>query len=316
MMKYLMAYSPGFTPEMFKALEDLGLELVYLPGAGVMGNINEKYDGEDYSDVDMVLCYQFFNYHDVTRFSNLKYIHTTSSGLDHMPMEYLRSKGVVLNNARGVYSVPMAEFALGGVLELYKGFPQMMEHQQARYWKRVANVRELPGKQVTILGAGSVGTECAKRFTAMGCRCVGLCRHPKPDAEFYETQLHIDRLDELLPETDILLLTLPLTPETRHIMDARRFALLKPGAVLVNIARGPVVETGALMAALEDGRLSGAAADVFDEEPLPPDSPLWDVRNLIITPHNSFTGEGNAQRLFNIVYRDTVNWLKKKGELK
>ena len=315
MLHYLMTYTPGFTPEMFKAFEDLGVELTLLPGPGRQGYENERYD-LDFSRFDMLLCYLFFNYHDVREFTNLKYVHTTSSGLDHMPLEYLRSRGVDLDNARGVYSVPMAEYALNGVLQLYKGSVQLARQQQDHVWQRIWNTRELAGKQVTVLGAGSVGTECAKRFTAMGCRCVGLCRHPDADAEFYETQLHIDRLDEVLPETDVLLLTLPLTAETRHIMDARRFGLLKPGAVLVNIARGPVVVTEAMADALESGRLSGAVADVFDEEPLPADSPLWDVKNLIITPHNSFTGEGNARRLFDVVYRDTVNWLKKKGELK
>ena len=316
MLKYLITFAPGFTPEMFRALEDLGLKLVCVPGAGAQRNDGERYDGEDYSDADMILCYQFFNYHDVTRFTNLKYVHTTSSGLDHMPLEHLRSRGVALDNARGVYSIPMAEYALSSVLQLYRGSPLLTERQRSRVWQRFDEVRELSGKQVTILGAGSVGTECAKRFTAMGCHCVGLCRHPDPGTDHYDTQLHIDRLDEVLPETDILLLTLPLTDETRHIMDVRRFGLLKTGAVLVNVARGPVVEEAALLAALESGRLSGAAVDVFDAEPLPADSPLWTAKNLILTPHNSFAGEGNPKRLFDLVYRDTVNWLKSKGELK
>ena len=315
MLHYLMTYTPGFTPEMFRAFEALGVELTLLPGPGRQGFENEDYD-LDFSRFDMILCYLFFNYHDVRQFTNLKYVHTTSAGLDHMPMEYLRSRGVELDNARGVYSIPMAEYALSSVLQLYRETDLLAQRQREHLWKRVWNSRELGGKRVTILGAGSVGTECAKRFTAMGCRCVGLCRHPDPTAEFYETQLHSDRLDEVLPETDILLLTVPLTEDTRGIMDARRFGLLKPGAVMVNVARGPVVVTEAMAEALESGRLSGAAADVFEEEPLPADSPLWDVKNLIITPHNSFTGEGNAKRLFDLVYRDTVNWLKKKGELK
>lgn len=314
MMKYLITFAPGFTPEMFKALEDLGLELICIPGAANMHNDSERNDIADYSDVDMILCYQYFNYHDVTRFTNLKYVHTTCSGLDHMPMEYLHSKGVTVNNARGVYSIPMAEYALNGVLQIYKGGTMLMDQQRNHVWQRFDDMRELTGNQVTLLGTGSVATECAKRFTAMGCRCVGLCRHPKPDAEFFDAQLHINCLDDVLPETDILLLTLPLTDETRGIMNARRFALLKPDAVMVNIARGPVVETDAMVDALESGRLSGAVVDVFDPEPLPADSPLWDVKNLILTPHNSFAGEGNPRRMFDLVYQDTVNWLKSKGE--
>ena len=315
MLKYLLTYAPGFTPEMFRALEDLGLELVHLPGPGRPGYEEENYD-MDFSDIDMILCYQFFTHHDVRQFSNLKYVHTSSSGLDHMPLDYLYSRGVTVDNAPGAYSVPMAEYALGGVLQLYRSSLTLAQRQKDHVWKRVWHARELGGKRVTILGTGCVGTECAKRFSALGCRCVGLCRHPAPKAEYYETQLHIDRLDEVLPETDILILAVPLTAETRHLMDARRFALLKPDAVLVNIARGAVVDPDALVAALNSGRLSGAVVDVFEEEPLPADSPLWDVENLIVTPHNSFVGEGNPKRLFDLVYKDTVKWLKSKGELK
>jgi len=259
------------------------------------------------------VCYRFFLFNEIERFPALKYIHTTSSGIDHMPLDYIRSHGITLCNARGVYSEPMAEYALCSVLRFYRGAELLRARQAAHRWETCRELRELSGKQVTILGAGSVGTECAKRFSVMGCRCVGLCRHPEEGAAHYAAQLHVDRLDEVLPETDILLLTLPLTDETRGIMDARRFSLLKEGAVLVNIARGPVADTNAMLAALKSGRLSGAAVDVFDEEPLPEDSPLWDTENLIITPHNSFIGEHNPRRMFALIYRDTVNWLNSKG---
>lgn len=314
-MKYLITYAPGFTPEMYRAFEDLGLELVQLPGHGDP-SFEAKACDVDFSDIDMIQCYQFFTYHDVTRFTNLKYVHTTSSGLDHMPLDYLYSRGVTVDNAPGAYSVPMAEYALSGVLQLYRSSATLAQRQKDHVWKRVWQARELGGKHVTILGTGCVGTECAKRFTALGCRCTGLCRHPDPTAEHYETQIHIDRLDEILPETDILIFALPLTAETHHLMDARRFGLLKQDAVLVNIARGAVVDADAMVAALNSGRLSGAVADVFEQEPLPADSPLWDVENLIVTPHNSFVGEGNPRRLFDLIYKDVVKWLKEKGELK
>ena len=302
-MRILMAYSHGFTSEMYARLRALGLEPVFLPDEEEM-----TYD-LDFSDIDAVMCYRFFCHNDISRFPRLKYIHTSSSGIDDMPLDYIRAHGIVLCNARGVYSVPMAEHALGSVLQLYRAAPQFYEQQRAHDWTMLHDLRELGGRQVTILGAGSVGTECAKRFTAMGCRCVGLCRHPDPAAAHYAEQRGIDALDETLPETDILLVTLPLTDETRSLMDARRFALLKDGAVLVHMARGPIVDADALLAALQSGRLSGAAVDVFDPEPLPVSSPLWDAPNLLLTPHNSFIGEHNPQRMFDLLYRDTVTWL-------
>jgi len=308
-LRMLMAPDRGFTPGMYDALRALGLELVFLGPDGRPGPEEQVYD-RDFSDIDAVFCYRFFCYNDIARFPNLKYIHTTSHAIDHMPMDYIRAHGIRLCDARGTYSVPMAEFVLGAVLQLYKAMPFYAGRQRAHVWEMCEDMRELGEKQVTLLGAGSVGTECAKRFTAMGCRCVGLCRHPKAGAEHYAAQRSIGELDAVLPETDILLVTLPLTDETRGLLDARRFALLKPGAVLVNVGRGPIVDETALLAALRGGRLAGAAVDVFDTEPLPPDHPLWDAPNCILTPHSSFIGEHNPQRLFEIVYKDTANWLK------
>ncbi len=313
-MKILFANAPGFTAEMFAAFEALGLEPVFLPGEnGRRGSEQQHYD-MDFSDIGAVVCYRFFCYNDILRFPALKYIHTTSSGLDQMPMDYINAHGIRLCNARGVYSVPMAEFALGSVLQFYRMNELMRTQQRAHVWKQYLKMREFAGRQVTLLGTGSVGTECAKRFTAMGCRCVGLCRHPQSDAPYFARQESVTQLDAVLPETDILLLTLPLTDETRHIIDARRLALLPEGAVVVNIARGAVLDTDALLAALKSGHLSGAALDVFEQEPLPPDAPVWDAENLIVTPHISYAGENNPKRLFDLVYKDTVKWMKEMEE--
>ena len=310
-MRILIALAPGFTPEMFDAFRALGLEPVFLPEEdGRPGPETRRYD-LDFSGIDAVLCYRFFCYNDISRFPRLKYIHTTSHGIDHMPLDYLRAHGIRLYDARGVYGVPMAEHALGGVLQLYRGALLFRELQKAHVWGGGCAFRELGGRQVTLLGTGSVGVECARRFTAMGCRCIGLCRHPQSAAEGFAAQRSIDELDALLPETDILLITLPLTDQTRGMIDARRLALLKKDAVLVNIARGPIVDAGALRQALCSGQLSGAVVDVFDTEPLPADDPLWDAPNLILTPHNSFMGEHDPERLFTCVYKDTLDWLNK-----
>ena len=118
-------------------------------------------------------------------------------------------------------------------------------------------------------------------------------------------------LDALLPETDILILAAPLTEETFHIMNARRFGLMKQGSIFVNIARGPLADTEALIAALRDGPISGAVLDVFDEEPLGEASPLWEMENIILTPHNAFAGEHNGRRTFENIYRDFKSWMGK-----
>lgn len=305
-MKFLMARSDGYTPEMLRRLAALGFELLFLDGGET-----KRYE-RDFSDVDAVMCYQFFNYNDIRRFPSLKYIHTTSAGLDHMPMDYIREHGIRLCNAHDVYSVPIAEFVLCGVLQLYKQARAFQRLQDAHVWDKKERLLELGGKKVCIIGAGSIGTETAKRFRAMGCTVTGLCRHPAPKPDF-DAVSHIDRLDEVLPESDIIVSAVPLSDETRHLLNAERFSRMKDGAVLVNISRGGVVDTDALLDALLSGKLYGAAIDVFEEEPLPSDSPLWDVGNLILTPHSSFAGEHNTQRLFDLLYADTKEWVESLG---
>ena len=302
-MRFLISRKTGFTPEMNAKLEALGFELDYVPEPEC------AHPEMDFSDVVAVLCYRFFNYNDISRFPSLKYIHTTSAGLDHMPMDYIREHGIALYNAGGVYSVPMAEFALGGVLEIYKNAPRFWRNQAQHLWKQGGKNRELGGKNVLVVGAGSIGTEVAKRFSLMGCRVTGVRRHPAP-AEFYENVVSDAQLDEVLPEADIVILTVPLTPETRHMMNAERIAKMKDSSVLVNVCRGAVVDTDALIEALRSKKLYGAAIDVTEQEPLPEDSPLWELDNIILTPHFSFNGEFNPLRMFDLVYKDTKHWLE------
>ena len=256
--------------------------------------------------VEGVICNSLFLYHPIEEFSNLRYVQTISAGLDRVDVEYVSAHGIELHNARGVYSVPMAEFAVGGVLQLYKQAKTFYENQKARKWEKHRDLRELCGKTVTILGCGSVGTECAKRFKAFGCRVLGVDLFPRDDAD-YDTMIALKELDRALTETEILVLTIPLTKDTRGLIDGGRLEKLKPGGILVNIARGPVVDESALVEALRAGTLSGAVLDVFETEPLTDTSPLWDTENVILTPHNSFAGEGNGGRLLSLIIRNMSN---------
>ncbi len=153
---------------------------------------------------------------------------------------------------------------------------------------------------MTILGCGSVGTECARRFRAFGCRVQGVDLVPRADAD-YDEMHPLSELDSVLAETDVLVLTLPLTKDTRGLIGADRLAALKTGAVLVNIARGPVADQAALIEALRSGALSGAVLDVFETEPLDEESSLWDMENVILTLHISFVGEGIRDRLSRLI---------------
>lgn len=252
-----------------------------------------------YDWVEGVICNGLFLSHPIERFTNLRYIQLTSAGFDRVPMDYVKAHGIEIRNARGVYSIPMAEFAVSGVLQLYKQSRFFTENQKQHRWEKHRGLTELSGKTVCIVGCGSVGTECAKRFKAFGCDVTGVDLFLRED-ENYRIMLPLAQLDAALQNADIVVLTLPLTEETKHLMNADRFAKMKQGSVLVNIARGAVAQTEALIAALND-KLSGAVLDVFEEEPLSEDSPLWDMENVILTPHNSFIGDGNGERIDRLI---------------
>lgn len=252
----------------------------------------------EYEWVEGIIGNGIFLSHPIERFKNLRYIQLTSAGYDRVPMNYVEEHQIKIHNARGVYSIPMAEFAIAGVLQLYKQARFFSNNQKNHQWIKHRDLLELNGKKVCIVGCGSVGTECAKRFSAFGCHVVGIDLYPRED-EYYQEILHLKMLDDVLSQMDIIVLTLPLTEETHYLMNDGRFKQLKEGAVLVNIARGAVVDTEALIKNLD--KLGGAVLDVFEEEPLSGDSELWDREDVILTPHNSFVGENNQKRLLEVI---------------
>ena len=254
-----------------------------------------------YEWVEGVICNGLFLTHPIEKFTNLRYIQLTSAGFDRVDMDYVKSHGIEIHNARGVYSIPMAEFALCGVLQLYKQAAFFRENQRKHLWEKHRGLLELAGKNVLIVGCGSVGNECAKRFKAFDCSITGVDLFSRED-NLYSEMLPLDKLDNALEQADVVVLTLPLTEQTRHLIDNSKLSLMKDGATLVNIARGVIVNTDALLNHID--RFTGAVLDVFEEEPLNENSPLWDKPNIILTPHNSFVGEGNGGRLREIIIRN------------
>ncbi|MDO4314603.1 MAG: NAD(P)-dependent oxidoreductase [Oscillospiraceae bacterium] len=262
----------------------------------------------DYEWVDGIIGNGIFLSHSIEKFTNLRYVQLTSAGFDRIPMEYIQVHRIEIHNARGIYSVPIAEFVISGVLQLYKQAVYFARNQKLHKWEKHRGLQELFEKKVCIIGCGSVGDECAKRFAAFGCHVVGVNPHPK-DSGHYQKIIGLDEINAILPQMDILVLTLPLTEQTRRFMNAERLLLLNADALLVNVARGAVVETEALIQILP--QIGGAVLDVFEEEPLEEDSPLWDMENVIITPHNSFVGEHSMNRLSEVILRN----IRKYGEV-
>ncbi len=294
-MRLLVTGAWKCTKEQLKALEKKGHSVVFLQ--------NEK-DALPcaYEEIEGVICNGLFLYHTIEKFTSLRYIQLTSAGFDRVPMDYVQAHGITIHNARGVYSIPMAEFAVSGVLQLYKQSRFFYENQKRCVWEKHRGLLELYNKRVCIVGCGNVGTECAKRFLAFGCFVVGVDLYPGEDC-YYEKIYPLSDLDKNLEQADIVVLTLPLTEETKGMMNEERFAKMKSGSVLVNIARGAILAEDSLAKALDE-KLLGAVLDVFEEEPLSAKNPLWKKENVLITPHNSFVGDGNAERLKCIILED------------
>lgn len=244
-----------------------------------------------YEWVEGVICNGLFLHHPISLFTNLRYIQLTSAGYDRVPMGEVEQRQIKIYNARGVYSIPMAEFAVAGVLDLYKDMAQFRKHQERHEWTKNRKIRELAGSKVVIVGCGSVGTECAKRFKAFDCQVIGVDVIVREDS-WYDKIIKIEEIDRELQGADVVVLTVPLTEETRGLIDERRLKLIGEQGILVNIARGGIVDRKALEA------WNGyAVLDVFVEEPLEEESPLWEKEKMIVTPHNSFVGSGNGKRL-------------------
>ncbi len=228
---------------------------------------------------------------------NLRWMHTFSAGVDDAFFGTLLDRGVRLTTSSGAQAEPIAQTVFLYLLGLTRDLPGWLEDQRGRRWNPRA-IRDLQGLHLGVLGMGSIGEAVARLGLAHGMRVTGLRRSPRGD-EPCET-LAMEALPELLSEVDALVVAVPLTDQTRSLMDAAAFARLKPGALFVNVARGEVVDEDALIKAMTEGRLAGAGLDVFREEPLPENSPLWTLPNVIITPHSSGTTPGNEVRASRI----------------
>jgi len=218
-----------------------------------------------------------FSYEPVPRLSGVRVVQTLTAGYDRVAG--LLRGGVTLCTARGLHDSSTAEHALGLILAAQRELPRWVRAQEAGRWEH-AHTRSLAGSRVLIVGYGSIGSALESRLRACEAETVRVARRARPDEEVSG----VADLDGLLPSADIVVLTTPLTAETRGLLDARRLALLPDGALVVNISRGPVLDTSAILAQTASGRLR-AALDVTDPEPLPPDHPLWHSPGTLITPH-------------------------------
>jgi phosphoglycerate dehydrogenase-like enzyme len=239
----------------------------------------------------------------------LRWVQGTSAGIG----ELLRRTGLIetdliFTTAAGVHASPLAEFVILSLLYFYRDVPRLQRMQKAHHWERYTN-KELAGGRALVVGLGAVGRTIAGRLAALDLEVWGARRTSGPPPEGVSRVLPLAGLGAPLGEIDALVLACPLTPQTKGLIGASELAAMRDGALLVNVARGPVVDEQALVQALRDGRLGGAALDVAEVEPLPADSPLWDMPNVLISPHSASTVHDENRRIVDIFVANLGRYL-------
>jgi D-2-hydroxyacid dehydrogenase (NADP+) len=245
---------------------------------------------------------------------NLKWVHFVSTGIDQHPfLAGLIERRIRLTSSAGSNGEPVGQTAICGLLMLARGFPRWLEAQRRHAWepaRGAAVPADLRGQVVTIVGLGTIGMTVARFCQALGMHVIGMRRSAKQPDDPVDEMHRLSEIAAVLPRTDWVVLACPQTPETRHLLDAARLGLLRPHVRVVNVARGGVIDEPALIDALTRGRLAGAYLDVFETEPLPAESPLWALPNVIVSPHNASASSGNDARAAEIFFTNIPSWAR------
>lgn len=229
----------------------------------------------------------------------LGWLQLMSAGADRYVLADELPPGLVITTASGVFGIPIAEHVLGMVLALLRGLHANVRSQANRVWHR-EKAHELFGRRVGILGMGDIGIEVARRMKPFGTQVIGFKRNPAPTPPFVDALYDEGGLDRIVREVDVLVVALPLTPQTHHILSRERLQAMRPGSIIVNVGRGALIDEAALVDVLRVGPVAAAGLDVFVEEPLPKESPLWEMPNVIVSPHSAGSTPAQVERVFEI----------------
>ncbi|HET9663780.1 MAG TPA: D-2-hydroxyacid dehydrogenase, partial [Burkholderiales bacterium] len=299
----------------FAAQEDHRLELIVLPPErdARLSDADCARVATAFFSSDVFPAYsrQFFSV--ARKAANLKWLHVFNAGVDHPIYGEMLERGVRLTTSSGSAAAPIAQTAIAALLMLARNFPHWIAAQRKHAWEPMLG-RDVPpdlaGQTVLILGLGHIGKAFAHIARALGLHLIGVRRRAGGTDDAVD-ELHApDKLADLLPRAQWLVVACPLTAETRGVIDAAALARLPRGARLINVARGEIVSAPALVAALQSGYLAGAYLDVFEKEPLPSDSPLWDMPNVLLSPHNCAAASGNDARVYALFRDNLRRWMR------
>jgi len=239
----------------------------------------------------------------------LRWVQGVGAGVEQFAKAGVLRERVVVTNASGVASASMAEFVIARLLQVWKRFREAERHQEAHEYVRTYG-RTFAGSTLGIVGLGSIGCAVAERARALGLRVLGLRRSASAGAGPADELFGPERLHEMLARSDAVVVAAPETPETFHLIDGAALAAMRPGSVLVNVARGSLVDEAALVTALTTGHVAAAALDVFEQEPLPPESPLWDLPNVYISAHSSVSVDRYLDDVFDLFVDNAARYLR------
>ena len=264
-------------------------------------------------DADIIVGFPAILGEVIGKAKNLKWAHSFSAGVDKLLTPEIVASPVLVSNSSGVHAIPIAEHIIAFMLLFTKRFYDTFRFQQNKKWQRRDDLEELYGKTILIVGLGHIGTQAAKLAHCFGMHVIATNRELEDKPEFVEEIKSPDQIDEMLPRADFVVLSVPHTKETHHMFNTEKLQKMKPSAVLINIGRGGVVNENDLIAALEQKTIRGAALDVTEIEPLPSDSPLWGMENVILTPHHSGTSSEYMNRAIERFCLNLQAFLKNKS---
>lgn len=264
-------------------------------------------------EVEILICYNPFQYVDLRAFKSLKLILLSSIGFDQLPKEIVKEMDITVCNNRGGYSIPMGEWIVMKVLEMFKHSKKLYANQEQHRWFMDTSITEVYHKRILFFGTGTIAKEAAKRLQGFEMEIIGL-NTSGHESEYFDACYPLDESIEQVKQADAVVISLPLTELTTGLFDETHIAALKESAVLVNIARGEIIDEQALYKALKHKHFKAAALDVFHEEPLPEDHELYTLENVIITCHNSWISEMRNTRRFDIIYKNLTQ-VKNNGPL-
>lgn len=302
-MNLLLTGCFKYSEEQKEKLTSLGYTIYFL---------QQENDAIDFpvADIDAAVCNGLFLNHNIEDFINLKFIQLTSAGFDRIPIDKIKNRGIELYNARGVYSRPMAEWVIFRVLEYYKQGWFFKEKQENCLWEKHRGLLEISGKNVAVIGAGNIGQEVAKLFQAFDACTTGFDIHTNSTLGF-DNMVLTEKLKDMVGEFDIIVITAPLLPSTKRLINKEILLKMKHNAVLINISRGGLIDEQALIHILQQRNDIFVALDVFESEPLSEKSPLWKLKNIALSPHNSFVSDRNNSRMFQVIYNNLKNFILK-----